>query len=54
LIDITGKELSTIENAQLSAGKQELTLPSTNIKPGMYFIRFETDETAFSHKLLVN
>lgn len=54
LIDITGKELSTIENAQLPAGKQELILPSTNIKPGMYFIHFETNETAFSHKLLVN
>lgn len=54
LLDLTGKELKTLENRVLSSGKQELTFSANDIKSGMYILRFETDELAFSHKLLIN
>lgn len=54
LFDLAGKEISTLANEFFTTGKQELTLSSSLLKPGMYFVRFESADAAFSHKLLVN
>lgn len=54
LFDLAGKEISTLADEVFSAGKQELTLSSALLKPGMYIVRFESNDAAFSHKLLIN
>ncbi|MES2778264.1 MAG: M43 family zinc metalloprotease [Bacteroidota bacterium] len=54
LYDLAGKEISLLANQIFSTGKQELTLSSNALKPGMYIIRFESNDAAFSHKLLIN
>lgn len=54
LFDLAGKEMLILANEIFSAGKQELTLSSALLKPGMYIIRFESADAAFSHKLLIN
>jgi hypothetical protein len=54
LFDVAGKEIAVLANDTFSAGKQEITLSPGTLTPGMYILRFESNNAAFSHKLLIN
>jgi hypothetical protein len=54
LLDMLGREMSIAADAQLASGQHEISISRNNLRPGMYFIRFEAGEHTFSHKLLVN
>ncbi len=54
LFDMMGREVITAEDAQLIAGSHHININKNNLKSGMYFIRFESGENVFNHKLLIN
>ncbi len=54
LYDMMGREVMIVEDAQMESGLHTLTINKGNLNSGMYFIRFESGENTFNHKLLIN
>jgi hypothetical protein len=54
LFDMMGREVTIAEDAQLTAGSHQININKNNLKSGVYFIRFESGENTFNHKLLIN
>lgn len=54
LVDVMGRVVFATENNLFNSGEHEININKNNLKPGVYFIRFETPENSFNHKLLIN
>jgi hypothetical protein len=57
LVDLLGKEVTTVFEGKQSEGEQEVTMDCTksNIKPGIYFVSFSAGNTAlFTKKVIIN
>jgi hypothetical protein len=53
LYDVLGKEVKTLVNEVLSAGRFEVTLYVPDLSTGVYFYRFETESYAETKKMLL-
>jgi hypothetical protein len=49
-----GKTIYVMQELSLQAGQQSILIPKKNLSSGLYLIDFKSNETQFSHKLLVN
>jgi hypothetical protein len=54
LKDMMGKTIYVMQELSLQAGQQSILIPKKNLSSGLYLIDFKSNETQFSHKLLVN
>ena len=53
LIDLTGKVVSNT-SANLERGRHILSIGADNLKPGIYFIRLQSEDSVVMRKVLVN
>jgi hypothetical protein len=54
LMDITGKIIQTIAENEFEEGKHEIDLNTSKMSKGLYFLRVNSTQGAFSHKILIN
>jgi hypothetical protein len=52
VLDITGKEIRTIDGGTKSPGKYNLNLNSEKLKNGIYFLQMTTDKQSITQKML--
>ncbi|MFA6924040.1 MAG: S8 family serine peptidase [Bacteroidales bacterium] len=53
LLDIYGKEITTLLEKQMSQGKHELEYDGSKLEEGAYYFRFEIDNDSFTKKAIV-
>jgi hypothetical protein len=53
IYDITGREISTLVNEQLSPGTYEVTFDGSNIPSGIYFYQLKTNTYSETKKMLI-
>ncbi|MFN5886325.1 MAG: T9SS type A sorting domain-containing protein, partial [Bacteroidota bacterium] len=53
VIDLTGKILKHVENAQFLAGNHVISFNTTELASGMYFVRMETENGIKTMRLVV-
>lgn len=54
LLDISGKTIQTIADKEFEEGNHEIQFNTSKLNKGMYFIRVNGTQGAFSHKILIN
>ena len=54
VLDVLGKEILSIPEKEYSSGQHQLQISRAGLTTGIYFIRVEAGNSAFSHKLLIN
>jgi len=54
LCDLAGRTLKTMHNGNMSAGAQEIKIEKAQLTNGIYFVRIETPEGSFAHKLVIS
>jgi hypothetical protein len=54
VLDLLGRKIKNVQQGVLNAGLQSVSINKTGLTPGIYLINIETEEGAFSHKLVVN
>ncbi len=54
ITDVVGRETEWLTNQELPSGLNKLPLYKGNLKPGIYYLRFEAGEQRFTHKILIN
>ncbi|HYM19642.1 MAG TPA: kelch repeat-containing protein [Candidatus Kapabacteria bacterium] len=53
LYDIKGNFIYTLMDGPVSAGEQTITINTSNISPGTYFCKFETNGTSLTKEMIV-
>jgi hypothetical protein len=53
LFDILGREVSTVLNRQMNAGRHEIAINAENLASGIYFVSLESGVNRVSKKIVL-
>jgi len=54
LFDISGRLVKTIAQADMPAGSNTVSFDKAEINKGVYFLKVETSNGSFSHKVMID